>query len=454
MMTRVTLIALAAAVACAGVARAEENGGGTPMALTLADAVNRALASDAGYLSAQKDADAARAKISEARAAFIPTATLGATAMQILGLPTMVIPANSFGPGFPPEDVMFSTGYDRTVAAEATLTYLPYQGGREYAGYRLAKRGYELSSEALRQSRSNLIYDVAAAYYNVVLAEEAVRVVDTSVAVATSHVTATEDRYEAGLVSEYDVLRTRVQLTNLETARRHAEDGRVAATRYLLILLGLPAGTPVALKDRLTFNVERYNLDESIAAASAARPELRQMESSRLMAEDSVKLARGGDNPTVVFTADYTDYANAYSLNFADDWNDETTLALIVSWPVFDAFATRSRVRQARAEVAKTEFTKIRLAESVAMEVRGAWDNLATLEASVAAQKENVDFAERGLAIAQARYDAGLMSNLEVLDAQSALTQAEMGYFTALRDYELAKFAMRRARGDLAEATF
>jgi outer membrane protein TolC len=306
----------------------------------------------------------------------------------------------------------------------------------------------------LRQSRSDLVYGVAAAYYNVVLAEEAVRVVDTSVAVATSHVTATEDRYDAGLVSEYDVLRTRVDLTNLETGRRRAEDGRVAATRYLLILLGLPAGTPVALKDRLTFDVERYGLDDSIAAASAARPELRQLELSRLLAEDNVKMARGGDNPTLVFTADYMDYANAYSLNFADDWNDQTTLALSVSWPVFDAFATRSRVRQARAEVAKTEFAKIRLEESVAMEVRGAWDNLATLEASVAAQKENVDFAERGLAIAQARYDAGLMSNLEVLDAQSALTQAEMGYFTALRDYELAKFAMSRARGDLAEATF
>ena len=66
-------------------------------------------------------------------------------------------------------------------------------------------------------------------------------------------------------------------------------------------------------------------------------------------------------------------------------------------------------------------------------------------------QRENVALAERGLGIAQARYDAGLLSNLEVLDAQAALSQARLGYYESLHSYSLAKLNMRRARGELDE---
>ncbi len=70
------------------------------------------------------------------------------------------------------------------------------------------------------------------------------------------------------------------------------------------------------------------------------------------------------------------------------------------------------------------------------------------------AQRENVTLAERGLEIAQARYEVGLMSNLEVLDAQAALTQARLGYYQSLYGYALAKLNMRRSRGELDELEF
>ena len=86
--------------------------------------------------------------------------------------------------------------------------------------------------------------------------------------------------------------------------------------------------------------------------------------------------------------------------------------------------------------------------------MRGAYDALKTAEATVRSQKDNVTLAERGLEIALARYDAGLMSNLEVLDAQAALTQARLGYYQSLRGYALAKLNMRRARGELDELNY
>lgn len=445
-----TIVILAVAAFSAAGAYADE-GAEAPMVLTLADAINRTLEVDEGLKSAHEDVSSADHAIKEARAAFIPTLTGDVTAYDIIGMPTLTIPAGSFGPGFPPQDITMSTGGDKNLSAGVTLNYMPYQGGREYTGYRLAKRGLDLSRESLRQSRGDTILGVVKAYYGVVFAEEAVRVANTSVAVATNHVTATEDRYDAGLVSEYDVLRARVQLTNLETARRQAEDGRAAASRYLLSLLDLPPGTALALTNRLTYEPRKYALEESLATAEERRPDLRQVKYARSLAEEGVKMARGADNVNVIFNANFKYYATDYNLNFADDWSDQTTLTLMVQWPFFDGFATRARVGRARASLYKTEFAMIRAAEAVDMDVRASYDNLLTYEANVDAQKDNVDLARRGLEIAEARYNAGLMSNLEVLDAQAAVTQAELGYYQALYSYEVAKFDMERARGEIDE---
>jgi outer membrane protein len=184
--------------------------------------------------------------------------------------------------------------------------------------------------------------------------------------------------------------------------------------------------------------------------AEDKRPELAQLELARQLAEDNVKIARAGDNPSLFFTASYSDYANEFSYYF-DDWRQQGMLNLSLSWPIFDGFATRSSVGKARAELYKAELSQARLAEGIDAEVRGAYDAVRTAEATVRSQRENVTLAERGLEIAQARYDAGLMSNLEVLDAQGALTQARLGYYRALHGYALAKLDMSRTRGELDE---
>jgi outer membrane protein len=329
-----------------------------------------------------------------------------------------------------------------------------YQGGRSWTAYRISKSYYSLVNEQLRQKYSDTVYNVAWAYYDAVLADEAVGVADTGVAVAQSHVQATEDRYDAGLVSEYDVLRARVELVNLETAQRRAEDGRAASRRYLLTLLNMPPEAEIALTDRLGYELEVYDLDDSLVAAEDKRTELAQLEWTRLLAEDNVLIARAGDNPSVFFTASYSDYANRFTFDFADEWRQQGMLNLSLSWPIFDGFATRSSVSKARAELYKAELSKARLAEGIDAEVRMAYDALKTAEATVRSQRENVNLAERGLEIAQARYDAGLMSNLEVLDAQAALTQARLGYYQSLHGYALAKLEMRRVRGELNEIEF
>lgn len=425
-----------------------------PTKLSLAEAVDRALAVDEGYLSAQEDVTAAEASIAEAKSALYPSLTFDASATKMIGLPTVIVEANSLGPGFPPEDVEFSAANEENITAGLTAVQPLYQGGRSWTAYRISKSYYSLVNEQLRQSYSDTVYNVARAYYNAVLADEAVGVADTGVAVAQSHVQATEDRYDAGLVSEYDVLRAKVELVNLETMQRQAEDGRAASRRYLLTLLNMPPDADIALTDRLGYDLEVYDLDDSLVAAEDKRYELAQLEWTRMLAEDNVKIARAGDNPSVFFTASYSDYANRFSFDFADEWRQQGMLNLSLSWPIFDGFATRNRVSKARSELYKAELNKARLSEGIDAEVRMAYDAVKTAETTVRAQRENVNLAERGLEIAQARYDAGLMSNLEVLDAQAALTQARLGYYQSLHGYALAKLEMRRARGELNEMEF
>jgi outer membrane protein len=422
--------------------------------LSLADAVERSLAVDEGYMNALEDVESSQARIVETKSALFPRVTFDASATKILGLPTLLLEANTFGPGMPPEDIQFSAGYDENLSVGVSAVQPLYQGGRGWTAYRASKSYYALSRETLRQAREATIYTTAKAYYDAVLADESLGVADTGVAVATSHLQATEDRYDAGLVSEYDVLRARVELSNLETARHETQDRRAASTRYLLAILNMPPDAELALTSRLAFQLEVFDEEESLAAARDNRPDLKQLELTRDLARDNVDIARATDNPSVYFTASFQEYANTFTLDFADEWLDQETLNLSLSWPIFDGFMTRGKVRQARAALRVSENNFNRVNEMVDMEVRGAYDVLKTAETSVRTQRENVNLAERGLDIAQARYDAGLMSNLEVMDAQSALTQARLGYYKALHDYALAKLDMYKARGELESLDF
>jgi outer membrane protein TolC len=207
----------------------------------------------------------------------------------------------------------------------------------------------------------------------------------------------------------------------------------------------------MVLTDRLEFELELFDLDKALVDASEHRTELIQLDRNIKVSEAYTDLEKTGDNPTILLMAGAKLYSNALSLD-KDEWDDQYNVMFNLSWPIWDGLVTHGKVRQKQSIVDALELERAMAADGIEIEVKGIFDALMTAEKAVRTREETVGFAEKGLEIAQARYDYGLMSNLEVMDAQSALNQARLGYYAALYDYDVAKLDMLRATGRLEEA--
>jgi outer membrane protein len=118
-----------------------------------------------------------------------------------------------------------------------------------------------------------------------------------------------------------------------------------------------------------------------------------------------------------------------------------------LSWALFDGFLTKGKVVEAKARRGKASEAKAETTRQVELQVRTAWSDLRTARAVLDAQVENVRTAQRSLEIAKARHNEGAGTQLDVLDAQSALTQARGQYVNALRDHSVARARLLRATG-------
>jgi outer membrane protein TolC len=118
-----------------------------------------------------------------------------------------------------------------------------------------------------------------------------------------------------------------------------------------------------------------------------------------------------------------------------------------LSWALFDGFLTKGKVVEAKARRGRASEAKAETMRQVELQVRTAWSDLRTARAVLDAQVENVRTAQRSLEIAKARHNEGAGTQLDVLDAQSALTQARGQYVNALRDHSVARARLLRATG-------
>ncbi|MCP4229362.1 MAG: TolC family protein [bacterium] len=438
-MRRIFILMIGVLYACAAFATTE---------YTVSDAIDRALDVDRTYEEAQLNTEQNYTAVNAAKGAFFPRLSFDAYANKTYNLPGISIPADTFFDGQPEIDIPM--GYDEQVNLSLTMTQPIYLAGIEWAAYDMAKKSSRLADEQERAAKEDVIYDVSTTYYGVLLAEDAVAVAENSYEVAQSHLESTREVYDAGLVSEYDVLRAQVQVTNLFNARNRAYDGAVAARRGLKLLLELPEDEDIVLLDTMKVEFEEFNLDEVVETARDNRSDPKQLERSIGLAEANVSMEKSATRPTVAFMASAQEQSNKFTFD-TDYWSDTYNLTFSVSWPFFDSFVTPTIVKIAKYDTEKLKITRDLAEDAMELEIKGLYDRYLTDEETVLSNEENVRLAERGYEIAEARYNAGLMTNLEVLDAQSALTQTQLGYYSALNDYFVTRMDLLKAMGTIIE---
>lgn len=428
------------------------------MYLTLDEAINIALKNNNTIQAQEAEVEAAKGTMITGFSGFLPKVEgklsyyIGEKGYEI----RTTIPADSFGPGFPPTDL--TTGfnsesftYDYTVGL--TLTQPLFAGGKIWNGYRMSMLGKKIQDERLRQTKNDITFQVTDAFYRILLAKSLLDVAREAKALSDEHLRVARARYKAGEATEYDVLRAEVESANLDSQLIRAENAVQLATIALKNIVGLKEDEVINVVGEL-FPVDfEKTLEECLSVAKSNRPEVLQMEYQKKLARHNYKLAIGNYIPNLALIGNYLSLTN--KTNTArlfdkpeDKWFESYSVMLVLSVPIFDGLYNYGKIKEAKWGIRKINEIDLQLDRGIELEIQQAYSSLLEAKKVLSAGEKNVKTARRAVEIAQVQYKNGLITSVELLSAEVGLTQAKTNYLQAKYDYLIAVARIKKAIGE------
>jgi outer membrane protein TolC len=410
--------------------------------LSLADCLNVALQQNATILKAQNDLEASHGLVVQTRAVALPQLTASG---QYKYTDPDAIEAFPNSPGSP----------NQNWNAGIQLVQSIYEGGRMVAAFRAADATKQQAIAQFQTVVADTLLATRVAYYDVLLAAQQITVHEASVNLLQKELEDQQHRLDAGTVPKFNVLRADVAVANERPNLIQARNNYRIAKNNLSNLLGynLPREileeVPLNLTDALESAPYDVNLPDAIQQALARRTELTVLRKTVELEKLNIVNAKSGYKPTVSLFAGYNwfdaQFTPPVELNHdINGWNAGAEL----EWNIFDGALTHGKVIQANALYAKSKTDLVDQSRQIEIEVRTAYSDFIEAREVLESQKTVQAEAEEALSEAKSRADAGTGTQLDVLDAETSLTQARTTQIQALHDYDTARAKLQRAIGE------
>ncbi len=438
---------------------------GTPMPLSLAEAVRLGERESESVRIARAGVDRAHGQGLQARSQLYPQVTGSASYQHALQLQfeeiAKRVPSTdtTSGSGGNSTNSFAGSALARVFASPNTMvlgiaaSQTIYSGGRVRAGIAASEAGSRAAGLGERAARAQIVYDIAQAYFGAQVAEQLLAIADSSFAQTERALRQTQLAREVGNTAEYDLIRARVQRDNARPAVIAARTQRDVAFLRLRQLLNLPADRPLALTtsiDNATTSTpaELRGASELVAAtpdtSTTNRSVVRQAEESVRAQEQQVRATSGQRFPQVALTTNYQRFsypANAFESRwqmYFPNW----TVSLGLSVPLYTGGRQEGDQVVARANLVEAQERYQQAREAAALDTRLSMAQLEQAEATFAASAGTDEQAARGYAIAEVRFNEGLATQLELTQARVDLETARANRVMAARDVALARLRM------------
>ena len=320
-----------------------------------------------------------------------------------------------------------------------------FTGGELQGQIGQAKANYRSMLSAEEQAYNEMKETATTGYFNMLNATNMKALRQESVDRLQAHLDNVIAQYNVGIVARADVLRSEVELANAQQNYITASNEYDVAEATLNNIIGTPLGTTLLLKDRLQYEPYENDMAYCLAYSEQHRPELKQAEYAIDSAEAALVVARSGHMPKV-----YANASNNWGGNGSDwpgDDDENWSVGVTASMNVFDSGVTWSKIHAAQENLAKAKEAQRQIKDNVELEVRTDYLNLREAEKRITTTQVAVASAEEDYHIAVVRYQAGVGTNIDVMDAQEALTQAKTNYYQALYNYNTSKAALNTSMG-------
>lgn len=419
--------------------------------ITLQDALEYALSNSEVIRQARIDIDNVMQKVVETRSGALPQLNINSSVTGNIQVQQFVLPAETFG-GAPGEFIAIKAGQRWNAMSQVQFSQQLYNQ-QLFTGLKAAKSSVEFYKLSARVSEENVMQQVAANFYQVIISQEKIKVVDANIDRVLQLEKMIRGQYENGLAKKIDLDRVLVNKGNLEAQKLEMSNAVSQQENLLKYYMGMPIETHITLindpVDRMAIPQPTLNNDplvtQNIVSLLVLEKQLDLLDLQRkaIIAEAYPTLSLGGN-----YT--YNTQSNKFNLYTGKALNyDVSAVNLTLKIPVFDGFSRKARRKQAEFDLAKTEQDIRKTNNNLKMNYDNAQKQIAFSREAIDAQKANKELAQEVFSSTRNNYNNGLASLTDLLDAESELVTAQNSYNEAMLNFKVAEIELLKAKGEI-----
>ncbi|WP_109829284.1 TolC family protein [Reichenbachiella versicolor] len=424
----------------------------SPKTFTLDQAISFAIENNQQSKNAALDVEVAQREIDEVIARGLPQINGTADIAYNHDIRPFVIPAGAFDGTFDPNgtDVEASAlGVPYTSDLNLSLEQLIIDG-QFFAGVKAARVYADLARRDKLKNDIDVAEAVSKAYFLVLVNKERYELVENNFLRTDSLLRDTKGLYEGGFAEKIDVSRVQVQYNNVKVELDNYQALIDLSESLLLFQLGLNRNQKIDLTDKIE-DAGFFDFSEVETFTYKDRVEFDQLNINKKLAEMDIKTVRGQYYPRIGLYAQLGTLTGARTGSrwLLEEWHPYSVIGLRATMPIFDGLMKRRQVQQRQLKSHKIDNQIDFLKNNIDVEIEQAISNYNREFDRMKAQKENMELAREVYDVAKLKYQEGVGSNIEVIDADGSYKEAQTNYFNALYDALISKIALQKAYGVL-----
>ena len=418
-------------LALTGFARADK-----PEGLSIRETVQKVIAQNLTLKEAEDAVAVIKARVDQLKSGLLPNVRGDASYSRIGPVEELTFPEFGTFQLFP------ANNYD----IHAGVRQLLYDGKRTKESIALAESQVESAADRWELLKRDLAFQTVQLCDSILFLRESLRVQSDHVKALSDHLDIARKKVAAGTATELEVLNTQVRVVAAQNQVVDLQNMIEKQTLGLQRLMKFEDQAPLELSGEFRYQPMPIDADELVRVALRQRPETRSLQNLLKSANIEVRLAGLTHLPVVSANVlfggknGYIPNLNTVKLNFV--------AAVSASVSVFDGHLGRAQKAQATANLKTIEDRNQDLEEMIKTEVRQAISDVRASDQKLKAVEVNIEQAKKAMAYAQARYEAGTITNLDLLDTEDALTEAEFAKLRALYQFVLSKLTLQRGIGN------
>jgi outer membrane protein TolC len=403
--------------------------------LALTPLVNKVIQTYPTVQQALEALNAADIKIALARSAFLPNAQVSGSYARLGPVPTLTLPDVGSFSLIPKDNINAAVNINQTI----------YDFGKTRKNIEFEESSKQLTSLGINQVKQKMALAVIGCYFNLLYYQEAIAIKDQQLSTLEEHLKNVEKKVATGSATQYEILSTRVRISNVESQKTDVTTALNFQNSYLNMLTGENASDRHRVKNLLQTDFIPFSEDSLISVALSNRNEIRMAEKKIMLSQAWLDLVRKHESPVISAFAN-GGWKNGYIPQLEKPRaNYAIGLSLLI--PIYDASRTKLNIQLAGSSIRSNSFETDLVKRTVANEVL---ESINTLKAAISkTELFGLQFsqAQKALELAELKFKSGTLTNLDLLDAENAESESKLQYLKARIERIVIGYKLKAALG-------